>query len=90
MRDILFFDKMFTPKVITFVYWLLLVAVAIASLIGVGDAIKMMKYQFAAGLGTLVLVPIGAVVGVVVARIYCEILIVLFRMYETLVQLRDK
>lgn len=90
MRDLFFFESMVTPKIITFVYWLLLVIVAIGALMGISNAIGMMKYQFAAGLGTLVLVPLFAILGAVVARMYCELLIVLFRIYETLVQIRDK
>ena len=32
IRDVLFFDAMLTPKVVTLVYWLLLVAAVIAGL----------------------------------------------------------
>lgn len=32
MKDALFFDHMLTPKIITFVYWLLLLAAVVAGL----------------------------------------------------------
>lgn len=90
MREFFFFDSMITPKVITFVYWLLLVGVVIVSLAGVVSAFGMMRYSVWGGLGSLIAVPFVAVLGVVVARMYCELMIVLFRVYETLVQIRDK
>lgn len=90
MREFFFFDSMITPKVITFVYWLLLAGVVIVSLAGLVSAFGAMRYSVWAGLGSLVLVPVGAVLGVVAARMYCELMIVLFRVYETLVQIRDK
>ncbi|MDY0022690.1 DUF4282 domain-containing protein [Arenimonas caeni] len=90
MREFFFFDSMITPKVITFVYWLLLAAVALGGLMGVFSAFGTMKYSVWAGLGSLVLVPVGVILGVIGARIYCELMIVLFRVYETLVQIRDK
>jgi uncharacterized protein DUF4282 len=83
LRDIFFFDNMLTPKVITFVYWVLLL-VAIIGGIGswfVGFGFTFM--QFLTGLGII----IGGVVG---ARISCELLIVLFKMNEALQELRNK
>jgi len=78
MKDIFFFDKMLTPKIILFVYWLLLVS-AIASGLGIMFA----GNSFFGGLGTA----IGGVIGV---RIFCELLIVMFKMNEALQELRTK
>ena len=36
MRNYLYFDSMITPKIITFIYWLLLAAAAIAGLTLIG------------------------------------------------------
>ena len=33
MRDYLYFDSMITPKIITFIYWLLLAGAVIAGLV---------------------------------------------------------
>jgi hypothetical protein len=76
-KDVLFFDKMLTPQVITFIYWILLVAVVLG---GIGT---MFVQSFIAGL-------IGIVVGLVMVRIWCELLIVLFKMNDALQEIRSK
>jgi len=76
-RDVLFFDKMLTPKIITLVYWLALIGSVIA---GLGS---IFTGAFLRGLAIL----IG---GVLLARIYCELLIVLFKMNEALQVIRSK
>lgn len=88
-KGLLFFDSMVTPKVITFVYWLLLAGIALGGLMGVVAAFGMMRHEAMAGIGTLVLVPIGVVVAALVARMYCEIMIVLFKMHECLNDIRN-
>jgi len=78
MKDLFFFDKMLTPKIIVFVYWLMLLS-AVASGLGImvaGDS-------FFGGLG-------AAIGGVIGARIICELLIVMFKMNEALQELRTK
>ncbi|MCC5824717.1 MULTISPECIES: DUF4282 domain-containing protein [Alkalimonas] len=77
MNQVLFFDSMLTPKIITFVYWLLLLGVALS---GLGT---MFTTSFFAGLGILIFGAIGV-------RIWCELLIVLFKIHENLRKLADK
>ena len=79
MRDVLFFDSMLTPKIITFVYWLLLFAVLVSGL----GAMFTAYGSFWQGLGILVFGSIGV-------RIWCELLIVLFKIHENLKKLADK
>jgi Domain of unknown function (DUF4282) len=84
MRDLLFLDKMITPTIITFIYWLLLLFAVIA---GLGTMFSGMGgsgfLSFLAGILAIVL-------GVIGARIWCELLIVLFRMNEALQEIRRK
>lgn len=83
MRDVLFFDNMVTPKIITLIYWVMLVVIAISGLV----------WLFA-GQGGFFVRFIGAVVGVafgvIGVRIWCELLIVLFKMNEALQHIRQK
>lgn len=84
MSDIFNFDKMLTPKIITFVYWLLLTAAiigGISSMFGGFEGFTIGK--FFTGL-------IYAAAGAIGARIWCELLIVLFKMNEALQELRSK
>ena len=84
MRDILFFDKMLTPKIITAVYWLLLIGTVIG---GIGSMFAGYPgFTFGSFLMGLVYIVAGAV-GV---RIWCELLIVLFKMNEALQEIRKK
>jgi len=79
MKDILFFDSMLTPKIITFVYWLAAIAIIIASLV-----MMFSQYgSFLQGLGTL----IGGLIGL---RIWSELLIVIFKIHDSLQVLVDK
>lgn len=76
-KDVLFFDKMLTPQVITVVYWVLLVVVVIG---GIGT---MFVQSFIAGI-------IGIILGLLFARIWCELLIVLFKMNDALQAIRNR
>jgi hypothetical protein len=76
-KDVLFFDKMLTPQVITFVYWILIVVVVLG---GIGT---MFVQSFVAGL-------IAIVLGLLFARIWCELLIVLFKMNDALQDIRRR
>lgn len=77
VKDLFFFDRMLTPSIITVVYWLLLVSVVLSGL-GI-----MFTQSFVGGLGLLV----GGIVGV---RIWCELLIVLFKIHQNLKTIADK
>jgi len=90
MRDLLQFDSMVTPKIITFIYWVLLAASAISGLVLLGKGLGVMKYSGFAGFGMIVAAPILVVVLALLARIYCEIMIVLFKINEALQDIRRK
>ncbi len=77
IRDVLFFDAMLTPKVVTLVYWLLLVTAVIAGL----GSMFYMGFQYMT-FGTFVrglAITVGGAIG---ARIWCELVIVLFKLNE--------
>jgi hypothetical protein len=77
IRDVLFFDAMLTPKVVTVVYWLLLVTAVIAGL----GSMFYMGFQYMS-FGTFVrglAITLGGAIG---ARIWCELVIVLFKLNE--------
>ena len=77
LRDFLYLDKFIFPKIVTFVYWFILVAVVIASLSAIING------QILSGLAVL----IG---GVIAGRIYCELTVVLFKINEHLAILSSK
>jgi uncharacterized protein DUF4282 len=77
VQDLLFLNSMITPKVMTFIYWLLLASCVI------GGLVSMFTVNFLAGL-------FGMLVGVVMVRVWCELVIVLFRINEALQAIRAK
>jgi urea transporter len=80
MKEIFYFDSMLTPKIITVVYWFLLLSALIA---GVS---AMFFGENSSFLGGLVVV-IG---GLIFSRIWCELLIVLFKINENLQSIVNK
>lgn len=90
MRDFLYFDSMITPKIITFIYWLLLVMAVIAGLVFLVSAVAAMSQSFLTGLFMLLATPIVVVLWAVIARVYCELMIVIFKMNEALQEIRSK
>jgi hypothetical protein len=80
MKDIFFFDSMLTPKIITFVYWLLLFAALVS---GLGAMFSEYGSGILGGLGII----IGGAIG---ARIWCELMIVLFKIHENLQKIANK
>jgi Domain of unknown function (DUF4282) len=76
-KDVLFFDKMLTPTIIVVVYWIILVGAV------VGGLVTMFSSSFLTGLFTIV----G---GVLFGRIWCELLIVLFKMNDALQTLKNR
>ena len=84
MKDVLNFDNMLTPKIITFVYWLLLLGAVVGGLSAMfGGYAGFTLGKFVTGL-------FYAISGAVGARIGCELLIVLFKINEALQDIRNK
>lgn len=84
MREMLFFDAMLTPKIITFIYWLLLLVVLIS---GVSAMFAGYGGSFVGKFFTGLLIIVGGGVGV---RIWCELLIVMFKIHENLKKIADR
>ncbi len=84
MEDFLKFRKMFTPVIIQILFWIGVGVSVIAGLVQIGTAFS--RYGSAVSVLTGLLT---IVLGPVVVRIYCELLILFFRMNETLTEIRD-
>ncbi|HEY7115428.1 MAG TPA: DUF4282 domain-containing protein [Tepidisphaeraceae bacterium] len=77
MNDFLSFRKMITPLFIQVIFWLFVILVVISGIITMTQGGAMIL----AGL-------LAIIVGPLIARIYCELLIILFRIYDELVAIR--
>ena len=75
---------MLTPKIITFIYWLFLVGAIIGGIATMFSGYEGFTFvNFLTGVFYMV----GGAVG---ARIWCELLIVLFKIHENLQKIADK
>ncbi|MGO5000600.1 DUF4282 domain-containing protein [Oceanisphaera sp. W20_SRM_FM3] len=83
MRNVLFFDSMLTPKIITVVYWIMLAGTALFGLIGIGAAL------FSGNLAGFFISLFGTAAGLVFTRMWCELLIVLFKINGNLQKVAD-
>lgn len=72
MKAVFFFDSMITPKIITFIYWLMLLSMVVAGIV------LMFNPLFGGFFKGLLLI----VFGVIFVRIWCELLMVLFKINE--------
>lgn len=81
-RNFFFFDSMLTPKIITIVYWLALVVVIFS---GLGSMFigGLGFWSFLRGLFFIALGALGA-------RVYCELMIVAFKINENIEKLSEK
>ena len=77
MQDLLSFNKMITPVFIHVIYWIGIGAVVLAGL------------GIVAGSGSILKGLLAIVVGLIVVRVGCEVLIVLFRINDNLTALRN-
>jgi len=77
IRDFLFFDILHTQKIITLVYWLLILGSLFRGLSALfsGDPLR--------GVGIIIF-------GIVLSRIGCELIIVLFKMNDALQDMRPQ
>ncbi|MGE4406170.1 DUF4282 domain-containing protein [Pseudomonas sp.] len=74
MKDIFFFDAMLTPKIITLLYWVGLLAVIVCGIAAMFGA-------FGGGFWFGLAILVGGLVG---TRLWCELLIVMFKINENL------
>ena len=84
MEDFLKFRKMITPVIIQILFWIG-VAIAVIGALGMIVIGVTSNGQGIMVLGGLVML----VLGPVVVRIYCELLILFFRMNETLTDIKN-
>lgn len=83
MRDLLYFDSMITPRLITLFYWIALV------LLGLGGLGWLFFGHGPFGIrlfGFLIGVPLYALL----IRVWCEVVIVLFKIHGNIQRLADR
>jgi predicted Zn finger-like uncharacterized protein len=80
------FRKMIVPVIIQTIFWIIVGIMVIASL-GY-SVLSMLSGSTTIILGTLVGLIITVPFGILIVRIYCELIIIMFRMYDALVDIK--
>lgn len=90
MKRFFFFDEMIAPRIITFIYWVMLLFVVLMSLIvmiaptpGMGPMPTGMR------IGKIAIGFLSLVGGALFARVWCEVLIVVFKIYENVKKIAE-
>ena len=83
-RDLFGFDKMLTPEIIKVIYW---IGIVLAVLAGLGTILAGLWGKSMMGVVTGLL---WLVFGPILVRVYCELLIVIFNIYNVLCEIRDR
>jgi len=78
------FAKLIATGLIKVFYWIGIAGIALTTLITFLGAFAAFGQSFAAGLGMLIMAPIGGVIAVIFWRFICEVYIVIFGMYDRL------
>ena len=82
--DLLTFKKMITPTIIQIIFWIGIVVCVIGGIVGiVVGAVRNTATGVLYGL-------VALIVGPLAVRIYCELLILVFRINDTLTEISNK
>lgn len=90
LAELLQWDRFITPSVIRVFYWLCLALVALTGLSLILTALGMMAINLIAGVLLLVGAMVFTLAGIILVRILCELVMVIFRINEHLGAIRDR
>lgn len=86
IKDMTCFDKFLTPALIKIVYWVGNIAITFAALRGIFSTFSFMG----AGSFQLLVAMILFLVAIIFWRVMCEAIILSFRIYDRLTEIRDR
>lgn len=84
MNDFLHFNRMIAGDIIKYVFW------ALAGLTVIGGLLSTLFALFSGEIIMVLMSLVFTVLGPVIIRIYCELMIVLFKIHENLVEIKNK
>ena len=84
------FDVMLTPRIITVIFWLLVIANVVSGLVGLVGSLAMMKTSADMGILMLMATVALSILGILASRIFCEFIILLFKIHQALQDIRTQ
>lgn len=86
LQDLTSFDKFLTPTLIKFVYWIGNAGIALMSLMMILSAFSYMGRGAIQVIGAIIFL----LVGLILWRVMCEGIILTFRIYDRLTEIKDR
>jgi len=90
LNDLFQWERFITPSIIKLFYWLAVAITGLFALSGAFSAISLMAITPFLGFITLVASLLGFVIGVIVARMAAEFILIVFRINEHLGAIRSR
>ncbi|EJW09860.1 hypothetical protein A33M_0879 [Rhodovulum sp. PH10] len=90
LRDLFRWDRFVTPSIIKVFYWLVVGLAILFGVSGILSSVAVMGDSLVAGLFALAATVLGTVIGIVLARIAAEFVLIVFRINEHLGILRSR
>src|SRR5258708_10960513 len=89
-KDLFQWDRFITPTIIKTFYWLVIALISLYGISGIFSALAAMALSPFGGFILLLASIAGVVVGIVFSRIAAEFILIVFRINEHLVAVRDQ
>lgn len=90
LRDLFQWERFITPSIIKVFYWLAVVIAVLFGLSGVMSGLALLTVSPVGGIVTILGSLLGALVGIIFARISAEFVLIVFRMNEHLGAIRNQ
>jgi hypothetical protein len=90
LRDLFQWERFITPSIIKIFYWLAVGIAVLVGLSGMGSGIGLLAYSPLAAIFTILASILGALVGIIFARISAEFILIVFRINEHLGAIRSQ
>lgn len=89
-KDLFQWDRFITPTIIKTFYWLVIALIALYALQGVFAGLALIAVSPFVGFVAVLASVVGAIAGIVMARIGTEFVLIVFRINEHLGAIRDQ
>ena len=90
LRDLFQWERFITPSIIKVFYWLAVIIAVLFGLSGIASGLGLLAVSPLGGLITVIASILGALVGIVLARISAEFILIVFRINEHLGAIRNQ
>ncbi len=89
-RDLFQWERFITPSIIKIFYWLAVGISVLIALSGIASGLALLVMSPIAGAITVIVSILGALVGIIFARIAAEFILIVFRINEHLGAIRNQ